>query len=130
MKKELFVFCLALFALAGCSKDEENDPQNRFETEIVGTWELTHFDDAEVSEYPEMFPERTTISFAKDGKYSGKEKFGNGEGTYEIDDSVVSTYINGYKYYTYEILSLENDIVEANMTERSTTVKIKAKRVK
>jgi|SRR5690606_16253702 len=130
MKKQLLILCLAIFALAGCSKDEENDPQNRYATEIVGTWELTHFNDSDVSQYPEVFPERTTITFSQNGKYSGKGKFGNGEGTYEIDDNVISTYIDGDKYFTYEILSLEREIVEANMTDRSTTAKIRAERVR
>ncbi len=126
MKKILLLF-VAIATMSACSKDEETTPKN--ENLIIGSWELTHFNDMAIKDFPDIFDETTIITFKKGGAYEGKGAFGNGSGTYEIKGDVVTTYIEGEKFHTFEIVTIDNQNVEAKMTDSSGTTTIKAKRI-
>lgn len=127
MKKYLMLF-VVVATLIGCSKDEK-EPESPYKTSIVGTWELTHFNGSAVSSMPEVFNRETTITFGSNGSYSGQGIFGNGSGTYSLSGSIAKTYIDGELYHTYDVISIKDNVVEAKMTDASSTATIKAKKI-
>lgn len=129
MKKYLFVLAVATATILGCGKDGEIGPESPYKSSIVGTWELTHFNGISVASMPDVFTKTTTITFGNDGSYLGRGIFGDGSGTYVLTGSTVKTYIDGELYHTYEIISLSGNVVEAKMTDSSSTATIKAKRI-
>lgn len=130
MKKYLFVALLAA-SIAGsfisCSKDKQEVVVNPYESQIAGTWELTHFDGISVGSISGF--KTTRITFASGGKYYGSGQFGNGEGTYKLDGKIVATFVDGKQYHKYEIISISNGVAELKMSDSSGTVVIKAKKI-
>ncbi len=130
MKKLLFLALLSA-SIAGsfisCSKDKQEVVVNPYESQIAGTWELTHFDGMSVGSISGF--KTTRITFSSGGKYSGSGQFGNGEGTYKLDGKVVTTFVDGKQYHKYEIISISNGIAELKMSDSSGTVVIKAKKI-
>lgn len=60
----------ALLTLFGCSKYDD-----QYDTQIVGTWEMTHWYGRAVTDYPQGvphgFPVNTTLIFESGGAYYG-----------------------------------------------------------
>lgn len=111
-----------------CSKSEK-ESENPYKSEIIGVWELTHFNGSSVNSLPSIFYKQTTITFGHNGIYSGKGIFGDGDGKYVLTDNIVKTYIDGDLYHTYEIISLNNNQIEAKMTDESGVATIKGKKI-
>lgn len=125
MKKILFLLALVLPMLfASCSKDDD-EKTSKISEDIVGTWVIYEVD-LDGKGYLEM-PEVASATFNSDGTYKGKGYFGDGDGTYKIEDKTIFTYVSGVEFYRYDILNLSSNNCELKMYIKGSNVNIKIK---
>lgn len=130
--RNIIILFLAITTLVGCSKDKDGDQlvDNPYKTKVIGTWELTHFNQIPITSLPEVFNKPTTITFTTSGSYSSEGAFGSESGTYTISGNIVKTYVDNELFISYEIISLKDGIAEAKMIDSSSSIVVKAKKVK
>ncbi len=114
--------------LPSCSKDDD-DPDD-IKTQMIGTWDATavKFSDSDwvdITNYPTM---SLSITFNKDGSYSGRGALGNGSGTYTVSGRTIKTYVDGELYGTYYVKTLSGNYAELTLTMDSSSMEIKATR--
>lgn len=125
------IFALSLTTLTSCSSDDDSSIENvnsQYKDAIIGTWKMTEVGGVKVENLNLPQIKNTTITFEKNGNYSGKGYFGEGSGTYTLSGNIVKTYIDKELYLTYTIESIENNIVTATVSDETGTLKIKAKK--
>lgn len=125
------IFALSLTTLTSCSSDDDSSIENvnsQYKDAIIGTWKMTEVNGVKVENLNLPQIKNTTITFEKNGNYSGKGYFGDGSGTYTLSGNIVKTYIDKELYWTYTIESIENNIVTATVSDETGTLKIKAKK--
>lgn len=112
--------------LPSCSKD--NDEPEDIKTQMIGTWAATSvkFSDSDwvdITNYPSM---ALSITFNKDGSYSGRGTLGNGSGTYTVSGRTIKTYVGGELYATYYVNSVSGNKAELKLTMGGSSMDIKA----
>ena len=112
--------------LPSCSKDED-EPKD-IKTQMIGTWDATTVkfsvsDWIDITNYPSM---ALSITFNKDGSYSGRGALGNGSGTYTVSGRTIKTYVGGELYGTYYVNSISGNKAELKLTMGSTSMDIRA----
>ena len=112
--------------LPSCSKD--NDEPEDIKTQMIGTWDATSvkFSDTDwvdITNYPSM---ALSITFNKDGSYSGRGALGNGSGTYTVSGRTIKTYVGGELYGTYYVNSVSGNKAELKLTMGSMSMDIRA----
>ena len=112
--------------LPSCSKD--NDEPEDIKTQMIGTWDATYvkFSDSDwvdITNYPSM---ALSITFNKDGSYSGRGALGNGSGTYTVSGRTIKTYVGGELYGTNYVNSISGNKAELKLTMGSTSMDIRA----
>ncbi len=112
--------------LPSCSKDDD-EPED-IKTQMIGTWDATSvkFSDSDwvdISNYPSM---ALSITFNKDGSYSGRGALGNGSGTYTVSGRTIKTYVGSELYGTYYVNSVSGNTAELKLTMGSTSMDIRA----
>lgn len=115
-----------LVFLTSCSKDDD-EPED-IQTQMIGTWDATSvkFSDSDwvdITNYPSM---ALSITFNKDGSYSGRGALGNGSGTYTVSGRTIKTYVGGELYGTYYVNSVSGNKAELKLTMGSTSMDIRA----
>lgn len=95
---------------------------------LIGTW---HVEKAKFTEQAEMTKwehESTSIEFKKNGEFEGKGYFGNGSGTYTVEENynTIHTFINNQPFITYEVTAYdkENNVAQMTATVESSSQKI------
>lgn len=131
--KKVFSLMLLLIAtisfLPSCSSDDD-EPDN-FKSQMIGTWDATAVrfsgdsDWIDITKYPSM---ALSITFNKDGSYSGRGAFGNGSGTYTVSGKTIKTYVDGELYGTYYVKTVSGNYAELSLTMGSSSMEIKATR--
>ena len=114
--------------LPSCSKDDD-EPED-IKTQMIGTWdaasvEFSHPDWVDITNYPSM---ALSLTFNKDGSYSGRGALGNGSGTYTVSGRTIKTYVGGELYGTYYVNSISGNKAELKLTMGSTSMEIRATR--
>ncbi len=114
--------------IPSCSKDD--DEPDDIKSQMIGTWDATavKFSDSDwvdITNYPSM---ALSITFNKDGSYSGRGALGNGSGTYTVSGRTIKTYVDGELYGTYYVKTVSGDYAELTLTMGSSSMEIKAKR--
>lgn len=115
--------------LPSCSNDDD-DPDD-IKTQMIGTWDATavRFDgDAswtDITKYPSL---ALSITFNKDGSYSGRGALGNGSGTYTVSGKTIKTYVDGELYGTYYVKTVSGNYAELSLTMGNSSMEIKATR--
>ena len=112
--------------LPACS-DDKDEPED-IKTQMIGTWDATSvkFSDSDlvdITNYPSM---ALSITFNKDGSYSGRGALGNGAGTYTVSCRTIKTYVGGELYGTYYVNSISGNKAELKLTMGSTSMDIRA----
>lgn len=112
--------------LPACS-DDKDEPDD-IKSKIIGTWDATSvkFDDTDwvdITNYPSV---ALSITFKKDGSYSGSGALGNGDGTYTVSGKTITTYIDGELYGTYYVRSLSDNNAELTLTIGTSSMDIRA----
>ena len=112
--------------LPACS-DDKDEPED-IKTQMIGTWDATSvkFSDSDwvdITNYPSM---ALSITFNKDGSYSGRGALGNGAGTYTVSGRTIKTYVGGELYGTYYVNSISGNKAELKLTMGSTSMDIRA----
>lgn len=133
MKKILLMLIMSVFVLAGCSSDEDEGGVKK--SDVVGTWVTTEvflgkrWIDLNDKLYEDMICYAT---FRDDKTYKGWGRMGNGSGTWELKDGVISTYVDGWLFLTYsDIVFNGNDRkhIEFKITDnKGTYIKFRAKK--
>lgn len=117
MKKELLAIVLLLFCflfVTSCSKDDEgvSGDFDYPKDELYGTWIATSIIEKGrliiVEDYPQY---KMSITFNKNGTFSGSGYLGNGSGTYKVNGKKIITYVDGEVYIVYNVESLSSNIV-------------------
>ncbi len=130
--KKIFTLLLLLATLmvfiSACSKDD--DEPDDIKAQMIGTWDATSvkFSDSDwvdITNYPSM---ALSITFNKDGSYSGRGALGNGSGTYTVSGRTIKTYVGGELYATYYVKSISGNNAELTLTMGNSSMEIKAKR--
>ncbi|MCL8000652.1 lipocalin family protein [Brucella sp. 21LCYQ03] len=111
--------------LISCSKDD--DPR---EQEIIGTWQITHYDGRVTADHPEEFPEGRTITFQSGGTFYESGSFRDGSGTYVIKDRDLIVTIGGNTVFTYIIMSITEDQLILDELMAGTAIRVQLKRVR
>ncbi|MBD5427324.1 MAG: hypothetical protein HDR38_07240 [Treponema sp.] len=128
--KKIFSLMLLLATmmvfLPSCSKDDD-EPED-IKTQMIGTWDATSvkFSDSDwvdITNYPSM---ALSITFNKDGSYSGRGALGNGSGTYTVSGRTIKTYVGEELYGTYYVNSISGNKAELKLTMGSTSMDIRA----
>lgn len=128
--KKVFSLMLLLATMMvfipSCSGD--NDEPDDIKTQMIGTWDATSvkFSDSDwvdITNYPSM---ALSITFNKDGSYSGRGALGNGSGTYTVSGRTIKTYVGGELYGTYYVNSVSGNKAELKLTMGSTSLDIRA----
>ncbi len=124
---------LLLFAtlsfLPSCSKDK--DEPDDIKSQMIGTWDATavKFEGdsnwTDITNYPSM---ALSITFNKDGSYSGRGALGNGSGTYSVSGKTIKTYVGGELYATYYVKTVSGNYAELSLTMGESSMEIKATR--
>ncbi len=114
--------------IPSCSKDD--DEPDDIKSQMIGTWDATSvkFSDTDwvdITNYPSM---ALSITFNKDGSYSGRGALGNGAGTYTVSGRTIKTYIAGELYGTYYVKTVTGNYAELTLTMGKSSMEIKAKR--
>ena len=122
----LLLLATMIVFLPSCSKD--NDEPDDIKTQMIGTWDATSvkFSDSDwvdITNYPSM---ALSITFDKDGSYSGRGALGNGSGTYTVSGRTIKTYVSGELYGTYYVNSISGNKAELKLTMGSTSMEIRA----
>lgn len=112
--------------LPACS-DDKDEPED-IKTQMIGTWDATSvkFSDSDwvdITNYPSM---ALSITFNKDGSYSGRGALGNGSGTYTVSGRTIKTYVGGELYGTYYVNLISGNKAELKLTMGSTSMDIRA----
>lgn len=112
--------------LPACT-DDKDEPED-IKTQMIGTWDATSvkFSDSDwvdITNYPSM---ALSITFNKDGSYSGRGALGNGSGTYTVSGRTIKTYVGGELYGTYYVNSISGNKAELKLTMGSTSMDIRA----
>ena len=133
MKKILLMLIMSVFVFAGCSSDEDEGGVKK--SDVVGTWMTTEvflgkrWIDLNDKLYEDMICYAT---FRDDKTYKGWGRMGNGSGTWELKDGVISTYVDGWLFLTYsDIVFNGNDRkhIEFKITDnKGTYIKFRAKK--
>lgn len=133
MKKILLMLIMSVFVFAGCSSDEDEGCVKK--SDVVGTWVTTEvflgkrWIDLNDKLYEDMICYAT---FRDDKTYKGWGRMGNGSGTWELKDGVISTYVDGWLFLTYsDIVFNGNDRkhIEFKITDnKGTYIKFRAKK--
>lgn len=133
MKKILLMLIMSVFVFAGCSSDEDEGCVRK--SDVVGTWVTTEvflgkrWIDLNDKLYEDMICYAT---FRDDKTYKGWGRMGNGSGTWELKDGVISTYVDGWLFLTYsDIVFNGNDRkhIEFKITDnKGTYIKFRAKK--
>lgn len=122
----MLLLATMLVFLTSCSKDDD-EPED-IQTQMIGTWDATSvkFSDSDwvdITNYPSM---ALSITFNKDGSYSGRGALGNGSGTYTVSGRTIKTYVGGELYGTYYVNSVSGNKAELKLTMGSTSMDIRA----
>lgn len=122
----LLLLATMMVFLPSCSKD--NDEPDDIKTQMIGTWDATSvkFSDSDwvdITNYPSM---ALSITFDKDGSYSGRGALGNGSGTYTVSGRTIKTYVSGELYGTYYVNLISGNKAELKLTMGSTSMDIRA----
>ena len=121
----MLTLVVATFAFVSCSNDDDD---NQYNSDIVGTWKITEVKTSQSSSYI-AWPFKTTYStFKSDGTYYGSGYFGNGSGTWSIKGNTVNTYVGGELYASYEIISVTSTTSELKMSMDGESIWIKCKK--
>lgn len=133
MKKILLMLIMSVFVFAGCSSDDDEGGVKK--SDVVGTWVTTEvflgkrWIDLNDKLYEDMICYAT---FRDDKTYKGWGRMGNGSGTWELKDGVISTYVDGWLFLTYsDIVFNGNDRkhIEFKITDnKGTYIKFRAKK--
>lgn len=133
MKKILLMLIMSVFVFAGCSSDEDEGGVKK--SDVVGTWVTTEvflgkrWIDLNDKLYEDMI---CYASFRDDKTYKGWGRMGNGSGTWELKDGIISTYVDGWLFLTYsDIVFNGNDRkhIEFKITDnKGTYIKFRAKK--
>ena len=133
MKKILLMLIMSVFVFAGCSSDDDEGGVKK--SDVVGTWITTEvfigkrWIDLNDKLYEDMICYAT---FRDDKTYKGWGRMGNGSGTWELKDGVISTYVDGWLFLTYsDIVFNGNDRkhIEYKITDnKGTYIKFRAKK--
>ena len=133
MKKILLMLIMSVFVFAGCSSDEDEGGVKK--SDVVGTWVTTEvflgkrWIDLNDKLYEDMICYAT---FRDDKTYKGWGRMGNGSGTWELKDGVISTYVDGWLFLTYsDIVFNGNDrkLIEFKITDsKGKYMKFRAKK--
>ena len=128
--KKSFLFVLLLTTLMAvmpsCSKDDDPDD---IATKMIGTWDATavKFEGdnswTDITKYPSM---ALSITFNKNGTYSGRGALGNGNGTYTVSGKTIKTYVDGELYGTYYVNEVSGNYAELTLTMGKSSMGIKA----
>ncbi len=131
MKKHrllILMMASAVLLFASCGKDE-----SPYKDKMIGTWDgiavkLSSGWVDITSSYHHDF--QFSITFHDDGTYYGTGYFGNGSGTYTINDNTIFTYVNGAEYYRYDIYSVSGNEAHLKMysNRNSSSLEIKARK--
>ena len=119
----------SILCFSSCSKDDNDGFNYPMET-LYGTWEGTHiyangkWYDITGWMYSDM---QFSITFYNDGRYYGKGYFGTGSGTYTASGYTIRTYVNGKSFYTYEVISLDNEKAHLYMGVDGSDTKLEIK---
>ena len=128
--KKLFSLMLLLatvmMMLPACS-DDKDDPDS-IESQMIGTWDATEIRFSggswiDISNRPSL---AMSVTFNKDGSYSGRGALGNGSGTYTVSGNNIETYVDGELYATYYVRSIEGNHAELRLTMGSDSMEIRA----
>ncbi len=117
---------VALLNLLGCSKDDE-----QYNTHIIGTWEMTHWNGRAVTDYPQGipygFPVNTTLTFESGGAYYGTGFFNDGFGEYSINGRNIVITMSGIEKMSYIIKSIDRNtaVLDAVIADDPTEIKLK-----
>ena len=128
MKKHLFLLLtlvVATVAFVSCSNDDDD---NQYNSDIVGTWKITEFKMSQSGSYIDWPFKTTYATFKSDGTYYGSGYFGNGSGTWSIKGNTVNTYVGGELYASYEIISVTSTTSELKMSIDGESIWIKCKK--
>ena len=128
MKKHLFLLLtlvVATVAFVSCSNDDDD---NQYNSDIVGTWKITEFKMSQSGSYIDWPFKTTYATFKSDGTYYGSGYFGNGSGTWSIKGNTVNTYVGGELYASYEIISVTSTTSELKMSMDGESIWIKCKK--
>ena len=112
--------------MPSCSKDDDPDD---IATQMIGTWDATavKFDGdnswTDITKYPSM---ALSITFNKNGTYSGRGALGNGDGTYTVSGKTIKTYVDGELYGTYYVNEVSGNYAELTLTMGKSSMGIKA----
>ena len=133
MKKILLMLIMSVFVFAGCSSDEDEGGVKK--SDVVGTWVTTEvflgkrWIDLNDKLYEDMICYAT---FTDDKTYKGWGRMGNGSGTWELKDGIISTYVDGWLFLTYsDIVFNGNDrkLIEFKITDsKGKYMKFRAKK--
>jgi hypothetical protein len=116
----LFIALLTMgIVFSSCSKDDDVDLGN-FDyplAELFGTWKASTIYASgrwiAVSDYPRY---NMSITFNKNGTFSGEGYLGNGSGTYKLSGKTITTYVDGNVYATYHVSSYNAGIADFTIT--------------
>lgn len=115
--------------LSSCSKDDVDLGSFDYPTdELFGTWDasIIHVKGSlrwiAVSEYPRY---SMSITFNRDGTFSGEGYLGNGSGTYKLHGKTITTYIDGKVYATYTINDLSSSIADITLAMGGESIDLK-----
>lgn len=104
---------------SSCSKDDDMDLGN-FDyplAELFGTWKASTIHASgrwiAVSDYPRY---NMSITFNKNGSFSGEGYLGNGSGTYKVSGKTITTYVDGKVYATYYVSSYNAGVADFTIT--------------
>lgn len=95
---------------------------------LYGKWTIDKAKFTEQAEMTKWEHESTTIEFNKNGEFEDKGYFGNGSGTYTVEenDNTIHTYISNQPFITYEVTAYdkENNVAKITATIESTSQKV------
>ena len=92
---------ICVMFMVGCS----GNSTDKLKSEMIGTWSISKvMIDGEWVSNPKM---KAGLTFYEDGTYYGSGSFGNGEGTYEIKDNCIITYVDGDEYIRFDIKKVD-----------------------
>jgi len=121
-KKLLFLsvlFTLSFCAISCSSDDEDLGSFDYPIDELVGTWNASviHVKGSIgwiiVDDYPQY---RMSITFNRNGTFSGEGYLGYGSGTYKLSGKNIITYVDGKVYITYTVNELSSGVANITLT--------------
>ncbi|WP_166336727.1 lipocalin-like domain-containing protein [Sphingobacterium chungjuense] len=115
---------VALLNLLGCVKDES------YARQIIGTWEITHYDGRVVADHPEEFPQPRNMTFQSDGAFYETGTSRDGFGSYSINGGDIIIYMQGRAVFTIKIISIDGSSAFLDVSTQGSAVGIKLKKMK